>query len=324
MAAWRSRGADRRHLWGMTQRVLVDCDPGIDDALALYALLASDAVSVQGITTVFGNVTVRQATRNVARLLRLLARTPVPRLAEGSDQPLVGSRLPRRLTHGHDGLGDVDIPLASVPRPLQESTSLVTDLLSAGALDTVIALGPLTNVAHAFASVPKLLRQLRAISVMGGIIVEGTGSTATEFNIASDPAAVRCVLGSQVLLRWVPMNVAAAGLIIQQDVDRFQTTYGSTPLGQGIASLLSYAVRARSGTEAGAASLPDAVAAVLVIDPSLGVWCQRRLVLERQTRSGRLRVEPGLPNAEVCEGLNVKRLRERLWGLWGRLVRANT
>lgn len=304
----------------MTRHLLIDCDPGIDDAMAIYAALANDAVSLQGITTVFGNVTARQATRNVLRLLHPVRPMPSLRIGEGAEQPLIGHRLPRRAVHGHDGLGDVRLPAAPALRASEDSTRVITGLLQAGRLEQVVALGPLTNLAHAFATAPGLLRRLQSVLVMSGVVIT-EGSAATEFNLASDPSAARCLLEGAVPLRWVPFTVAASVLVPQQTVDRFQAMHPTSGLALVITKLLSYAARTRG---LAGAVVPDAVACALAMDPSLGVWRARRLTVERGARLGRLRCEPGFANAQVCEAVHAERVLAMLWRLWTRLVRRDT
>jgi inosine-uridine nucleoside N-ribohydrolase len=156
------------------------------------------------------------------------------------------------------------------------------------------------------------------IVVMAGVVVEGSHATATEFNLASDPAAARCLLQSRSPLRWVPLNVATSPTVLPDAVERFQATHGRGVLGQTIVRLLSHVIRMRA-TEQGAA-IPDAVAMALTLDPSLGTWRQRRLTVEGRSRSGRLRHEVGLPNAQVCEAVDRRRILELLWSLWARLA----
>jgi inosine-uridine nucleoside N-ribohydrolase len=300
------------------RRLLIDCDPGIDDALAIYAALASDALAVQGITTVYGNVPVRQATRNVARVLARLERPPKLLIGEGAEQPLTASRLPRRGLHGRDGLGDVhSIPVVPVPTPLPESTPLMRDLLARNVLQEIVALGPLTNLAHVFASAPTLLRRLGRISVMGGVVMGIGDPSASEFNVASDPAAARCVLNSRVPLRWVPLNVAASIVIPQEAIEQFRAGHPRSRVASTIAELLSCTARTR---DRGGAVVPDAVALALALDPGLGVWRARRLVLEARTRLGRMRLESGLPNAQLCEAVDGARVMALLWKLWSSLA----
>ena len=311
----------------MARGVLIDCDPGVDDALALYAALASDAVTVRGVTTVFGNVTVRQATRNVLRLLHVLEPSPAARVGEGSSQPLKDSRLPRRVLQGRDGLGDLGLPLAAASSPLFESTAVITNLIETGAVETLIALGPLTNIAHAFASAPSTMRRLRELVVAAGVIVERGRSIATEFNLAGDLAAARCLLGSGMRIRWVPLNVAAVVAIPAEWPDRFQAAAPRNPVALAIHGLLTAAVRRDAQRLAGSTPrapagtpVPETVALVMALEPSLGTWSARRVVIEQGTRSGRLHVEAGQPNAEVCESIRAEAVVDLLWTLWMRLA----
>ncbi|MBI4341113.1 MAG: nucleoside hydrolase [Candidatus Omnitrophica bacterium] len=299
------------------RQVIVDCDPGVDDALAVYALLGSSDVRVRAVTTIFGNVPVRQATRNVARILGLLPPSMRPPVAEGAEQPLTGSRLPRRTVHGRDGLGEVAIPLRVAQPSAGAGSLLMKRVLEANGIDAVVGLGPLTNIARLFAAAPRALQRLPMIAVMGGTISEA--ATATEFNLASDPAAGRCLLGGRLPLRWIPLEMAASVMISAQAVEEFRAAHRASPLAEVIAKLLSFAIRARGGGHQ--AAIPDAVAAALALDPSLGRWQARRLVLEGRARTGRLRVEGGLPNASVCAGVDAPRLAQRLWTLWSTLVK---
>ena len=300
------------------RRLLIDCDPGIDDALALYAALASDAVTIHGITTVYGNVAVRQATRNVARLLEVLGHPPSLPIGEGAEQPLTASRLPRRSIHGRDGLGDLhSLPVVPVPASLPESTPLMTDLLKRHLVQEIVALGPLTNLAHVFASAPALLRGLQRIHVMGGVVAKTSGPGTSEFNLASDPAAARCVLNSRVPLRWIPLSVAASVVIPPAAIDRFRAAHPHSRVASTIAELLSCTVRTR---DRGGAVAPDAVALALAVDPTLGVWRSRRLELEPRTRLGRLTLELGVPNAQLCEAVDERGVMAMLWNLWSVLA----
>ena len=299
------------------RQVVIDCDPGVDDALAIYALLDSPQVRVRVVTTVFGNVPVRQATRNAARILGLVPPSMRPPVGEGAEQPLTGSRLPRRAVHGRDGLGDLDIPLRAAPSRGGAGSALAKRALETGEIDAVIGLGPLTNIARLFATAPRLLQRLPMIAVMGGVI--SREATLTEFNLASDPSAGRCLLGGCLPLRWIPLETATSVTVSAQAVEEFRAACGSGPLAEVIVKLLRFAVRARGGGQR--AMVPDAVATVLALDPSLGRWEARRLALAGRMRTGRLCVDTGLPNASVCVEADAPRVAQRLWTLWSALVR---
>lgn len=296
------------------RRVLVDCDPGIDDALALYAAFGSEGTAVKGITTVFGNVMVGQATRNLARILRAVPHQKVS-FGEGAEQPLIGSRLPRRMIHGQDGLGDC-LPMASAPRSAAGASRLIANLIQKNVLNSIVALGPLTNIARAFAVSAKAMRRLASIVVMAGFLPEA--SIASEFNLASDPSAGRCLLGGSLPLRWVTLNVAQSVFILKSEVEQFFKAQAAAPAVEAIAKLLFSGIRLRG--DGHQAAFPDAVAMALALEPSLGRWRSCRLGLEGRLRTGRLVREPGIPNAQLCVAVDATKVRQFLWASWNRLV----
>jgi len=198
---------------------------------------------------------------------------------------------------------------------------MIASLLKARALDGLITLGPLTNVAHAFATTPKAMQALQSVVVTGGVVAGGAVH-ATEFNVASDPSAARCLLGARLALRWVPMNASGEELFDAASVNAFEQTHGGSEVGRVIVALLRYLIRHRGDGER--AACPDAVAMALALDPSLGRWRQRRIGLEGRARTGRLCVEPGLPNVQLCESIDRDGVVAALWAAWGQAARRST
>ena len=177
------------------------------------------------------------------------------------------------------------------------------------------------------------------MSIMGGVVVGAGHSTATEFNLASDLSAARCVLDSRVPLRWIPLNAAASVVMPQGAIDEFRAAYPRSRVASTIAKLLSFTARMRdrgglpaathlsavpSPAQAGAAQagavVPDAVALALALDPGLGRWRLCRLGLKDRSRLGRLSIEPGIPNAQLCEAVDGPRVSAMLWSLWSQMV----
>lgn len=297
---------------------MVDCDPGIDDALALYALLGADDIKVRLVSTVFGNVTVKQATRNVLRLLGCIPPILHPQVAEGSDQPLTGSRLPKRLVHGHDGLADLTaLPVAPKKTKVLDALS-AQKMLAAGTLaEEMIALGPLTNIARYFAAAPQALQKLKTIAVMAGVLGENQ-QTNTEFNLASDTSAGRCLLGGRLPLRWIPFSVTRTAAISREAAVKLRDDFSGNKLGEVIGQLLLWTIDKRG--DGNRFAFADAVAAALVVEPSFGKWQAKRLVMDDK-RTGRLGVEHGLPNASVCQAIDDKAIVEWLIKSWSALIR---
>jgi len=215
-------------------KTIVDCDPGIDDALALAVLAASPEFDLRAVTTVRGNVSVEQATRNAIRALAAFGRPEVP-VCQGAARPLVRLNPPYPPIHGENGIGDVELPAAPAeieagrehatsggatetaerpgvggrPRP-SAGTALaaferVLEPAAPGEI-TVIALAPLTNIALLLGMRPDLADRIGLLAVMGATIDRGNVTRFAEFNVWADPeAAYRVLAGGEVPTRLFPL-----------------------------------------------------------------------------------------------------------------------
>ncbi|MEK0313414.1 nucleoside hydrolase [Cohnella sp. 56] len=196
----------------MTQprKVIIDADTGIDDALAILYALKSPVLRVEGITTVFGNVDVQQATDNTLRIIKLADASYEVPVAIGSDRPL--KRPPTGFTphvHGHNGIGDVELP-ASGQQPLDERADdfIVRKAGELGGELVLITLGRLTNVAQALAKDPSLTRKIKQVYVMGGAVqTAGNVTPVAEANIWGDPEAADIVFASGLDIVMVGLDV---------------------------------------------------------------------------------------------------------------------
>ncbi len=194
---------------GLPVPVIIDTDPGLDDAIAILLAFASPELHVLGLTTVAGNLGLPVTTRNALRLLHLVGRNDVP-VAEGSSAEPRGGYSPIPDIHGADGLGGIDLPDA----PREASGFSALNFLSEALLSRpegavqILALGPLTNVAELIETRPEIAGRIGRIIAMGGAIHEpgNTGGRA-EFNLASDPDAAALVLRSGLPVTLVPLDV---------------------------------------------------------------------------------------------------------------------
>jgi purine nucleosidase/pyrimidine-specific ribonucleoside hydrolase len=203
----------------MPERVVIDTDPGIDDALALLLALQSPELEVAAITTVSGNVPVETATRNVFTVLSLFPPRPRPPVAAGASKPFRKDPLHARHIHGHDGLGGLDRCVDADGRPRYASPSatpsersavdeILHQLSVAPSRTTLIALGPLTNIAAAILKDGKTMAAAKRIVTMGGAIgVPGNITPAAEFNYYVDPEAAGIVFRAGIPLTVVPLDV---------------------------------------------------------------------------------------------------------------------
>jgi pyrimidine-specific ribonucleoside hydrolase len=180
--------------------LIIDTDPGVDDAFAIALACASPDVDLLGVTTVFGNVGLASTTRNALRVLALYGREDVP-VAAGADRPLVFAHPHRaRYVHGEDGLSDRShlLPERATGVAGTDAVSLMATLLEQAAEPvTIVPIGPLTNIALLLAAHPAARAKIERLVIMGGGIAFGNVTAAAEFNIWSDPEAARRVLAEE-------------------------------------------------------------------------------------------------------------------------------
>jgi len=166
------------------QRIILDTDPGIDDALALFLALASPEIQLEAITTVSGNVHVDLTTRNALTLLELSGHTDIP-VARGCARPLVRQPVIADYVHGQNGLGGIEFPEPTLRPVKQHAVDLIIEKIMAAPREiTLVVIGPLTNIAMALRKEPRLVEYARQVVMMGGALrVPGNVTPAAEFKI---------------------------------------------------------------------------------------------------------------------------------------------
>jgi pyrimidine-specific ribonucleoside hydrolase len=213
----------------VTRPVLLDCDPGIDDMIAILVAVASPDVELVGVTTVGGNVGIDATTRNALDVLALAGRPDVP-VARGADRPYLRSLDNRaESVHGDNGLGGITLPASTAGPVAASALELLAGTIRAATEPvTLVATGPLTNVALLFAVHPELASRLARLVVMGGSIGAGNRTPAAEFNIWADPEAAYRVLTEPGLPRPVPTTLVGLDVTYRTaytaaDLDRLRS-----------------------------------------------------------------------------------------------------
>ncbi|HXZ73429.1 MAG TPA: nucleoside hydrolase [Streptosporangiaceae bacterium] len=181
---------------GSPRKILLDCDPGIDDALAIVFACGHPGLELCGVTTVAGNVGLARTTANALSVLDFTGRPDVP-VAAGSAVPLLRPHGDARHVHGESGLGGAQLP-APRARPVDvPATDLIIDIVGSSPGEIILAAtGPLTNIALAVRRQPELIRQVADFVIMGGSAARGNVTPAAEYNIATDPEAAAIVFGA--------------------------------------------------------------------------------------------------------------------------------
>lgn len=206
----------------MPTPVLIDCDPGHDDAMALLLALASPELDVLGLSTVHGNQTLEKTTANALRVLEFAGFGGVP-VAAGADRPLVRAAAVADDVHGESGLDGPDLPPpAGAPVPAHAVDFLADRLRAAGRPVTLIPTGPLTNVALLLARHPDAAEHLERIVLMGGAIAEGNVTPAAEFNVWADPEAAARVFASGLDVTMVGLDVTHRALMTPEHAARLR------------------------------------------------------------------------------------------------------
>jgi len=214
-------------------KILLDCDPGHDDAIALLLALASPELELLGVTTVAGNQTLDKTTANALRLLEFAGRGDIP-VAAGADRPLVREQYVASYVHGETGLDGPDLPPAQGSPLEQHAVDFLADAIrETGGKVTLVPTGPLTNVALLLALHPDARPE--RIVLMGGAIAEGNVTPAAEFNIWADPEAAARVFASGLDVTMVGLDVTHQALFTPAHVGRL-----AGRVGRMVAELLEF------------------------------------------------------------------------------------
>ncbi|KAI5670062.1 hypothetical protein M9H77_19915 [Catharanthus roseus] len=261
------------------KKIIIDTDPGIDDAMAIFVALQSPEVEVIGITTIYGNVYTTLATRNALHLLEIAGRTDIP-VAEGSHVTITkGTKLRiASFVHGTDGLGNQNFPPPK-GKPIEQSAAdfLIEQARHYPGEVTVVALGPLTNLALAIQADPDFTKNIGQIALLGGAFaVNGNVNPAAEANIFGDPDAADIVFtcGADVLA--VGINVTHQ--VVFTDADRDKLAQSSGQFAQYLCKILDvYFSYHHDAYSTKGVYLHDPTALLAAVDPSL-ITCAEGVV----------------------------------------------
>ncbi len=266
------------------RKIIIDTDPGQDDAVAILLALGSPELEVLGITAVAGNVPLALTQKNIRIICELAGRPDVPTFA-GAIRPLVRELVTAENVHGKTGLNGPTLPDPTMPLRDQYAVDFIVETLMAEPENTVTlcVLGPLTNVALAMIREPKIVPRIAEIVLMGGGCFEGGNVTpAAEFNIYVDPHAAKTVFEAGVPITMFPLDVTHKALTTRKRVEEFRAM--GTNVGTVTAELLDFFERfdeEKYGTDGGPLHDPNVIAWLL--KPEL--YSGRHINVEIETSS---------------------------------------
>ena len=292
--------------------ILLDCDPGHDDAIALLLALASPELELRGLTTVAGNQTLEKTTANAIRVLDFVGRNDVP-VARGADRPLLRDPFVAAYVHGDTGLDGPDLPPPQREPIAQHAVDFLNEHVDGA---TLVPIGPLTNVALLLAQHPQA--KPKRIVLMGGAIGLGNVTPAAEFNIWADPEAAARVFASGIELTMIGLDVTHRALLMNEDAEHLRAS-GRT--GKMVAELYDFFHRFHADIYGfGGSPIHDAVALAYVFRPDLvetkhchvAVECDSELTRGRTVVDLWNRTGKAVPNAHVGVGVDARGFVELL------------
>jgi len=297
--------------------VIIDCDPGHDDAVALLLAVGSEAIDLRAVTTTFGNCSVDDATRNALQVLTLAGATQVP-VARGASGGLAGDSTLGNYVHGASGLDGPTLPEPGFEIDPRTAPDLMRAVLMESTEPvTIVATGPITNVARLLVGAPECRESIREVIFMGGSTERGNHTPTAEFNVYADPEALDVVLQSGLPIRMVGLNLTHQALATREVVQRMAAM--DHIVGQTCSAWMGFfGASYHRIWEFDAPPVHDPCTVAALIDPQTIVWRPAFVAVEldgRWTRGttvvdlyGRY---PDAPNVQVAMTLDV----ERYWNL---------
>jgi purine nucleosidase len=250
-----------------SKKIILDTDPGTDDAMALMLALNSPELDVRAVTVVPGNVTAAQGLDNALRMMSLANRCDVP-AAAGAQHPLFQKLITAEFWHGKNGLANIELPPSKCKVDPRYAPDLIIQLVHASPHEiTLVPVGPLTNVALAVERDPTIVPLVKEVVLMGGGISGGNVNAAAEANIYNDPEAAQIVFQAGWPLTMVGLDVANKTLLTKNYVDQLASTHG--PINDFVHGIATYLLELSAKFGSPGTPMYDPLAVGVAIDSSL-------------------------------------------------------
>jgi purine nucleosidase len=250
-----------------SRKVIIDTDPGTDDAMAIMLALNSPELDVRALTVVPGNVTATQGLENALKMVSLANRCDIP-VAAGAQHPLFQKLVTAEFWHGKNGLANIELPPSKCRADLRFGPDLIIQLIHANPHEiTLVPVGPLTNIALAVEKDPSIVPLVKEVIIMGGSIKGGNVNAAAEANIYNDPEAAQIVFQAGWPLTMVGLDVGDKTLFGRKELEQLSRTHG--PVNDFIYGVAKFLVELSEKFGDAGAPMYDPLAVGVAIDPSL-------------------------------------------------------
>jgi inosine-uridine nucleoside N-ribohydrolase len=251
---------------GSPQRIIIDTDPGTDDALAILLALNSPELKVEALTVVPGNVDGRQGLDNALRIVSLAGRCDVP-VAAGAQHPLNQKLVTAQYWHGRNGLADLELPASHCKADPRFAPDLIIELIHRYPHQvTLVPVGPLTNIALAVSKDPSIVGLVKNIVIMGGSITGGNVNGAAEANIYGDPEAAQIVFNAGWMVTMIGSDVGERTLITRKELATLRATHG--PQNDLAANIVDFYITRSEKNGWDGAAMYDPLAVATAMDPT--------------------------------------------------------
>lgn len=309
----------------MVHKLLIDCDPGLDDALALLLAHGDPNLELVGVTTVGGNVKLENTTRNALQLREYLKFRTVP-ISAGAAGPLKGELRDAAHVHGEGGLGNVVLPAATLAVTGQPAAEYIVETLKAtpGAIH-LVATGPLTNIALALELEPAIARWAASFTIMGGSYTRGNASVAAEFNIWADPEAARIVFDADWRVNMIGLDLTLQAEANSIVIDRLKAL---GKLADELIVPLATFYFSTANTEIDGQAVHDVCAVAYIARPDLFLMQPARVDIETVGEFTRgmtvVDFDPPITNALVATKLDVNGFWAYVESVYARVAKERT
>ena len=260
------------------KRVIIDTDPGTDDAMAIILALNSPELKVEALTVVPGNVDGRQGLENALKIVSLAGRCDVT-VAAGAQHPLNQKLITAQFWHGKNGLANVELPPTKCKADPRFGPDLIIEMVHKYPHEiTLIPVGPLTNIALAVSKDPSIAFLVKDIVIMGGSITGGNVNGAAEANIYNDPEAAQIVFNAGWMVTMVGSDVGERTLITRKYLAELQSLHG--PQSDFIAKIADFYLNRSEKSGYSGAAMYDPLAVGIALDPTLGTLKEMHVDVE--------------------------------------------